>query len=75
MIESWRPPEHELDEALPHGGAPVGTEPVSPAPERSVLDRHFDLSRISSETLVWGVVLLIAFLVRIVGLTNWSLSA
>ncbi len=75
MIESWRTPKHELDEALPHGGAPVSTELASPAPERSVLDRHFDLSRISGETLAWGAVLLIALLVRTVGLTNWSLSA
>lgn len=74
MIVHPRPPEHELEGARRLGRAPYSLEPESPVDEASVLDRRFDLSRISAESLAWAAVLLIAVLVRMVGLTNWPLS-
>ncbi len=75
MIVHPRPTEHEL-EAAPGFGR-VTHSPVSESPEveSSVLDRRFDLSRISGVGLLWVAVLLIAVLVRVIGLTNWPLSA
>ncbi len=75
MIVHPRPTEHEL-EAAPDFGR-VTHSPVSESPgiQSSVLDRWVDLSRISGEGLLWVAVLLIAVLVRVIGLTNWPLSA
>lgn len=75
MIGHQRPPEHELDEALRPGAEPVHAKSESPAFEPSVFDRRFDVSRISIDALAWAALLVIAFLVRIVELTKWPLSA
>jgi 4-amino-4-deoxy-L-arabinose transferase-like glycosyltransferase len=75
MIVHPRPPAHELGEAPGSGRVTNSSGPVSPAVEPSVLDRRFDLSRISGESLAWVAVRLVAVLMRIAGLTNWPLSA
>ncbi len=76
--EGWiivhpRPTADELEAALGCGSLRPSLESLEVEP--SVLDRRFDLSWMSGETLIWAAVLLIAVLVRVVGLTNWPLSA
>lgn len=75
MILRRRPLEPALDTSPRQGRVPDSTESAAPASEPSALDRHVDLSRISGETLAWTAVLLVAVLLRLMGLTQWPLSA
>jgi hypothetical protein len=69
MIQHRFPPEAGLDEV------PDDLEPTLPVVQPSALDWHVDLTRISGENLAWVAVLLVAVLVRVIGLTSWPLSA